>query len=160
MKKFLLIIICLLLIGCSKKQMPEVNETITMTDSAKELSNELKIDFNNLKLDVDIIDASSNAFTLYLSKNEKDEEVVSNYNKIFSFIKTFTKKGKIYDYFNKDKEFDETSIDEQTKTITLYAIVKSDDYKITISRMSGLSHKGSEKTYSIYKIKLSEESSK
>jgi hypothetical protein len=156
MKKVLLVIMCLLLFGCGKKQMPEVKKEIEMTDSAKELANDFQIDFNLLDLDIDIIDSNKTSFTLYLSRDVTDEEAISDFKTICDFIKTFVKKGKLYDYYNFNKEFDYSTIDENTRSVLLKASIKSKDYKITINRMNGLSYKGSENTYSIYKINILE----
>lgn len=156
MKKVFLIIMCLLLIGCSNKEMPEVESNVTISEEAKILANELQIDFNKLDLDVDIIDSSNTSFTLYLSRDVTDEEAIKDFKTICNFIKLFSKKSKIYDYYNYENEWNESSLNEQTRSVLLKATINSKDYKITINRMNGLSYKGSEKTYSIYKINFLE----
>jgi len=156
MKKILLLLFCLLLFGCSNKTMPEVESNVQITEQAKELSNELRIDFNKLDLDVSIIDANKTSFTLYLSREVSDEDAVKDIKKICDFIKTFSKKEKLYDFYNPNNEFDYSAINEQTKTLMLKATIKSKDYKVAINRMNGLSYKGSEETYSIYKINFLE----
>lgn len=156
MKKIFLIIMCLLLIGCGNKEVPEIEKEIVMSEEAKTLANELQIDFNKLDLDVDIIDASDTSFTLYLSREVTDEEAINDYKTICNFIKLFSKKNKIYDFYNYENEWNESVLSEQTRNVLLKATINSKDYKITINRMNGLSYKGSEKTYSIYKINFLE----
>lgn len=156
MKKVLLIFLCLLLFGCSNKKVPDIKEDIEMSKEAQTLANDLKLDFNKLDLDVEIIDANKTAFTLYLSREVTDKDAINDFNKINDFIKMHSKKEKIYDYYNPDVEFDNNTITEQTTSIFLKTTIRSKDYKVSINRASGLSYKGSEKTYSIYKINFLE----
>ena len=157
MKKILLVLFCLLLFSCSKNNGVDNLSNTTISDSANSLATDFKIDFSKLEIDADIIDANKTAFTLYLSREVTNEEAVKDLKTICDFIKTFSKRGKIYDYYNQDNEFDYNSINEQTTTLTLKISIKSKDYKVVINRMNGLSYKGSEETYSIYKINILEQ---
>ena len=156
MKKFLTIIICLLLlVGCSKKEKNTNLKKIEISDAAINFANELDINYDNLDLDVDIIDSNGKSITLYLINEVTDESATNDMIKICDFIKTFVKKGQIFDYYSK-KEWDSNSLKDNNKSVLLSVIIKKQEYKITINRMNGLSYNGSEQTYSIYKINFLE----
>ncbi len=157
MKKIILIFVCLLLIGCNNKA--ENNETskIITSDKAISFAEKYKIDYSKLDLNVEIIDSDDKSITLYLSGDVKEEDVVKNYEKICDFIKTFSKKGKIYDYYNSDKEWNPSMIDSSSVRVILKTIINRKDYRVTISKLYGLSYKGSEKVYTTYKISFLEE---
>ena len=157
MKKVLLIITCLLLFGCGNKKV-ESNETskIIVNDKASSFADKYNIDYNKLNLDVEIIDSDDNSITLYLDGEVKEEDVVKNYSAICDFIKTFSKKEKIYDYYT-NKEWNQSLIDSKAVRVILKSSINRKDYKITISKMYGLSYKGSEKVYTTYKISFLEE---
>ena len=87
MKKLLLIIVCLLLIGCNNKSNSNENSNITT------IAEKYNIDYSKLDLDVEIIDSDDKSITLYLPYEVKEEDVVKNYEKICDFIKTFSKKN-------------------------------------------------------------------
>ena len=157
MKKIILVFVCLLLIGCSNKI--ENNETskIITSDKAISFAEKFKIDYSKLDLNVEIIDSDDKSITLYLAGDVKKEDVVENYEKICNFIKTFSKKGKIYDYYNSDKEWNSSMIDSSSIRVILKTIINKKDYRVTISKLYGLSYKGSEKVYTTYKINFLEE---
>ncbi len=156
MKKILTIIICLiLLVGCSKEEKNTNPKKITITEEAISFAEGLNINFDKLDLDVDIIDSDGKSITLYLSREVMDDDSIEDYKKITDFIRTFVKDEKLYDYYSKE-EWSSDSLVEKTKNVLLFVTIKKQDYKITIARMNGLSYKGSERTYSIYKINFLE----
>jgi hypothetical protein len=157
MKKLLLIIVCLLLIGCNNKSNSNENSNITTSDTANTFAEKYNIDYSKLDLDVEIIDSDDKSITLYLPYEVKEEDVVKNYEKICDFIKTFSKKNKIYDYYNSGKEWSSSMIDSNSVRVILKTTINRKDYKVNIAKMYGLSYKGSEQTYSIYKINFLEQ---
>ncbi len=157
MKKLLLIIVCLLLIGCNNKSNSNENSNITTSDTANTFAEKYNIDYSKLDLDVEIIDSDDKSITLYLPYEVKEEDVVKNYEKICDFIKTFSKKNKIYDYYNSGKEWSSSMIDSNSVRVILKTTINRKDYKVTIAKMYGLSYKGSEKVYTTYKISFLEE---
>ena len=157
MKKILLIIVCLLLIGCNNKSNSNENSNITTSDIANTFAEKYNIDYSKLDLDVEIIDSDDKSITLYLPYEVKEEDVVKNYEKICDFIKTFSKKNKVYDYYNSEKEWTSSMIDSNSVRVILKTTINRKDYKVTIAKMYGLSYKGSEKVYTTYKISFLEE---
>jgi hypothetical protein len=157
MKKFLTIIICLLiLVGCSKETRNTNPNNIKISEEALSFSDKYEINYDNLDLDVSIIDSNGSSITLYLLREVTDETATDDLIKICDFIKTFVNKNRLFDYYSQN-DWDSSSLKNNNKTVLLSVRIKKQDFKITINRMNGLSYKGSEQTYSIYKINFLEQ---
>ena len=88
--------------------------------------------------------------------NKNIKFVIGNAYKILTTLNDIINKYDIKLIKGYNIGFDYSAINDQTKTLMLKATIKSKDYKVAINRMNGLSYKGSEETYSIYKINFLE----
>lgn len=149
-KKILIIITCLFLVGCEEKVEPVILN-YEVLGTAKEISEKYNLDFEKIDLDFAIVNGYASTLEFYMSDEVTNENRKDGYITLINYLKTITDDLKIYD--ESEKEYDNEKIDELSKGIFLIGKINEEKYKISIYQFQSKESEG--KNYSTYEITFS-----